>query len=163
GRPDRGSRARGEGRRAAGGRPGGGRGRRGQAAGVVAAAGAVPAPADPVGGLLRRPGRPAPPRACRAGPGHRPRPRPGPPPPPARDRRACPRARATAGPDEQVAAELERSAGRAQARGGLAAAATFLERSAALTPGPARHAERTLAAAQASMQAGAFANALELL
>ena len=79
------------------------------------------------------------------------------------DRRAWHRAQAAAGPDEEVAAELERSAGRAQARGGLAAAAAFLERSVLLTDDPARHAERALAAAQASMQAAAFGKALELL
>jgi DNA-binding CsgD family transcriptional regulator/tetratricopeptide (TPR) repeat protein len=79
------------------------------------------------------------------------------------DRRAWHKAQAAAGPDEEVAGELERSAGRAQARGGLAAAAAFLERSALLTVDPARHATRVLAAAWAHMQAGAFGKALDLL
>jgi DNA-binding CsgD family transcriptional regulator len=79
------------------------------------------------------------------------------------ERRAWHRAQAVAGPDEQVADELERWAGRAQARGGPAKAAAFLERSAALTPGPARRAERALAAAQATYQAGALDAALTLL
>ena len=79
------------------------------------------------------------------------------------DRQAWHRAQAADGPDEEVAAELERLAGRAQARGGMAAAAAFLERAVRLTVDPARLVERTLAAAQASMQAGAFDKALGLL
>jgi DNA-binding NarL/FixJ family response regulator len=79
------------------------------------------------------------------------------------DRRAWHLAVAAPGPSEEVASELERSAGRARARGGLAAAAAFLRRSVALTRDPARRVDRALAAAQASLHAGAFEAALELL
>ena len=79
------------------------------------------------------------------------------------DRRAWHRAQATVSPDEDVAAELERSAGRAQGRGGVAAAAAFLDKAFQLTPEPARRAERALAAAQAKVQSGATGHALRLL
>ncbi|WP_026931785.1 helix-turn-helix transcriptional regulator [Glycomyces tenuis] len=79
------------------------------------------------------------------------------------DRRAWHRAQATAGPDEDVAAELESSASRAQARGGVAAAAAFLERAAALSLDPDRLVERTIAAAKATVEAGRADAAADLL
>jgi DNA-binding CsgD family transcriptional regulator len=79
------------------------------------------------------------------------------------DRRAWHLAQGAAGPDEDIASELERSAGRAQARGGFAAAAVFLERSAELTPEPAPRGARALAAAQAKFDAAAPDRAYELL
>jgi DNA-binding CsgD family transcriptional regulator len=73
------------------------------------------------------------------------------------------RALAVPGPDEDVAAGLEGSAGRARARGGLAAAAAFAERAAQLTPDPARRTQRLLAAARAKRDSGELDAALGLL
>ena len=79
------------------------------------------------------------------------------------DRRAWHRAQAVQGTDEEAAADLERSADRASARGGLAAAAAFLEQATKLTPEPGRRARRALDAAQAKHAAGASGTALPLL
>ncbi|GGU24070.1 helix-turn-helix transcriptional regulator [Lentzea flava] len=79
------------------------------------------------------------------------------------DRRAWHRAQGTTSPDEEVAADLENTASRAQARGGLLAAAAFLEQAAVLTPEPGRRASRELAAARAKRDAGALDAALRLL
>jgi DNA-binding CsgD family transcriptional regulator len=79
------------------------------------------------------------------------------------DRRAWHLAQSASAPEEEIAVELERSAERAQARGGFAAAAAFLERAAALTPDPVQRASRTLVAAQTKFSAGALDDALALL
>ena len=79
------------------------------------------------------------------------------------DRRAWHLAHATTGLDELVAAELERSAARARARGGLAAEAAFHARAVELTPDPERRAQRALRAAKSKHQAGADESALRLL
>jgi DNA-binding CsgD family transcriptional regulator len=79
------------------------------------------------------------------------------------DRRAWHRAHATAQPDEEVAAEMVLSAGRAQGRGGLAAAAAFLQRASELTPDAAVRVERALAAAQAKLDVADFTSASSLV
>ncbi|MCH6166269.1 helix-turn-helix transcriptional regulator [Pseudonocardia alaniniphila] len=79
------------------------------------------------------------------------------------DHRAWHKAQSAPGPDEDIAADLEQSAGRARARGGLAATAAFLTRAVELTPDPQRRAERALAAAKATHQAGSPDTALNLL
>jgi DNA-binding CsgD family transcriptional regulator len=79
------------------------------------------------------------------------------------DRRAWHRAHAAMGPDEEVAGELERSAARAAGRGGIAAAAAFLERATEFTPDPRRRGPRALAAAQAKLDAASPDEAAELL
>ncbi len=79
------------------------------------------------------------------------------------DRQVWHLAQAALGPDEEVAAGLERSAGRARARGGSAAAAAFLQQATELTPRPADRARRALEAADAKQEAGASEAALELL
>lgn len=79
------------------------------------------------------------------------------------DRRAWHAANAATGPDDGVAAELEVSADRAQRRGGIAAAAAFLERAAILTMDPALRGSRAVAAAQAKREAAAPDAAYALL
>jgi DNA-binding CsgD family transcriptional regulator len=79
------------------------------------------------------------------------------------DRRAWHHAQSVLGPDEEVADELERSAARAQARGGIAAAAAFLDSAATLTPEPVRRAQRMLVAARTMRDAGQLDTALERL
>lgn len=79
------------------------------------------------------------------------------------DRRAWHRAQAADGPDEEIAAELERCADRAQRRGGMTAAAAFLEQAAGLTPDPQRRASRALSAARVKLEAGSASESLRLL
>jgi DNA-binding CsgD family transcriptional regulator len=79
------------------------------------------------------------------------------------DRHAWHSANGTLGHDEAVAAELERSAGRAQRRGGMAASAAFLSRAAMLTPDSERRGRRALAAAHLNLMVGSDREALALV
>lgn len=79
------------------------------------------------------------------------------------ERKVWHRAESAVGPDEDVAAELEEYAGRAQTRGGMATAAAYFERATELTPDPAKRAARALAAGQAKAHSGAFTAANDLL
>jgi DNA-binding CsgD family transcriptional regulator len=79
------------------------------------------------------------------------------------DRKAWHRAQATPAPDEGVATELEGTAARAKARGGLPAAGAFLEQAAILTPDVRKRAERALAAAEVMYEAGSFDSVEKLL
>jgi DNA-binding CsgD family transcriptional regulator len=79
------------------------------------------------------------------------------------DRRAWHAANAASGPDDAVAAELERSAARAYRRGGVAAAATFLERAAVLSADRSLRGSRAIAAAAMKREAALPEAAHELL
>jgi DNA-binding CsgD family transcriptional regulator len=79
------------------------------------------------------------------------------------DHRVWHQAHAADAPNEEVAADLERSAGLAAARGGVAAAAAFLGRATELTPDPARRTQRALEAARANAQAAGFEHATSML
>jgi DNA-binding CsgD family transcriptional regulator/tetratricopeptide (TPR) repeat protein len=79
------------------------------------------------------------------------------------DRRAWHLAAAATEPDDDIASELEQSAGRAQARGGLAAAAAFLQRSVELTNQTGEQPRRALTAAQVCLHAGDFDAAFRML
>jgi len=80
-----------------------------------------------------------------------------------RDRRAWHRAHGTTFPNDEVAAELEGSADRANSRGGPAAAAAFLELAANLTSDPGRRARLRIASAESKYDAGALRQASALL
>jgi DNA-binding CsgD family transcriptional regulator len=78
-------------------------------------------------------------------------------------RRAWHAAEATAGPDEQIASELEAAAEVAQARGGYAARAAFLRRAAELSGVPGKRVARVLGAAQAMQDAGTLDAGIRIL
>lgn len=79
------------------------------------------------------------------------------------DRRAWHLALSTSGLDDRIAGDLEQNAARAEERGGIAARAAFLERSALLTADSIARARRALAATGAKHAAGSLDAAQQLL
>ncbi len=78
------------------------------------------------------------------------------------DRRAWQQAAAAAGPDEEIAAELERVAGSAHDRGGDTSALSWYERAAELSSDPVAKTRRLTLAAEAATESGDLDQAMAL-